>query len=509
MGVIQRQGFKSTVLNYIGILVGALSLVFVYPQALAEYGLVTLLTELAIILGSVAAWSVPVVLMRFFPHVRNDDTQHYGVLGWSLLASNVMFIGFMMLGAGLYWIIYAIAPALIDNFLAQQLALMHGEEKLALMRGNWQHLLVFAFLISQINVFIYYCTVFQRIVIISLSDLLTKLARPVLMLLYVWKWVSLTVMLQMLSLVYVVCIGLFILYIKRMGCWSVRLQPLPIARPLWKEMFSYSTITSFTTILIFLGLQLDRITVPYFLDMERIGIYGIAQFITNLISIPVASLAAIAMPMVADYFSRNEFDRVQALYQKSSAVLLVLGVYIFVGINLCVDDLFQMTAKYEILQTGLLVVFWLGVGKLVECLGGVSRGIIEVSGAYRWNLLCMGLTVGVNVWASVWLIPLYLFAGIAMASTLALSFYTVLRMGILYRLYGLNPISWRMLGAVVVGGVVYALVWALPMGFAPYWNILFKGGLLTLLYIPLVLWLELSEDLNDMVFKFWRRLRSA
>lgn len=500
MGVIQRQGFKSTVLNYVGILVGALSTVFVYPQALAEYGLITFITELAIVLGSVAAWSVPVVLMRFFPHVRNDDTQHYGVLGWSLLASNVIYIGFMMVGAVLYWIIYAIAPAWIDGFWARQSVMT---------RDHWYYLLIFAFLISQINVFIYYCTVFQRIVIISLADLLTKLARPVLMLLYVWQWVSLTVMIQALSLVYVVCIGLFILYIKRMGRWSVRLQPLPIARPLWREMFSYSTVISLTTIFVFLGLQLDRVTVPYFLAMENNGIYGIAQFITNLISIPVASLAAIAMPMVADYFSRNEFDRVQALYQKSSAVLLVIGVYIFVGINLCIDDLFRMTAKYEILQTGLLVVFWLGVGKLVECLGGVSRGIIEVSGAYRWNLLFMILTMGVNVGVSAWLIPLYHFAGIAMASTLALSFYTVLRMGILYRLYGLNPISWRMLGAVVVGGVVYALVWALPMGFAPYWNILFKGGLLTLLYIPLVLWLELSEDLNDMVFKFWRRLRGA
>ena len=500
MGVIQRQGLKSTVLNYVGILVGALSTVFIYPQALAEYGLITFITELAIVLGSVAAWSVPIVLMRFFPHVRNDDTQHYGVLGWSLLASNVIYVCFMALGAGLYGLVYMVAPTWIDAFWLRQSAMTHD---------NWYYLLVFAFLISQINVFIYYCTVFQRIVIISLADLLTKLARPVLMLLYVWQWVSLTAMIQALSLVYVVCIVLFIVYIKRMGRWSVRLQPLPIEQPLWREIVSYSSVTSFTTILIFLGLQLDRITVPYFLAMENNGIYGIAQFITNLISIPVASLAAIAMPMAADYFSRNEFDRVQSLYQKSSAVLLVVGVYIFAGINLCIDDLFQMTAKYEVLQAGVVVAFWLGVGKLVECFGGISRGVLEVSNAYRWNLFFIALTVLINIGASAYLIPRYHFAGIAMASTLAISFYTVSRMFILYRLYGLNPLSWRNVATVLVGGGVFALVWALPLGFAPYWNILLKGGLLTAIYFPLALWLQLSEDLNDMAFKGWRRLRSA
>lgn len=490
MGVIQRQGIKSALLNYIGIAIGAASVLWVYPKALEEYGLITFMTEMAFIIGAVAQGCVHIVLQRYFPTFRDETRGHYGILAWIWLAN---LVGFLFFGL-LFWLFYT--P--ITEFYAS---------KEGFKEEHTIYIFLFGYLTGQMFLFSSYCAVFKRVVIAAFVDLLTRIARPLLIVMYLFGWLDLWLLIQGVLLIYLGCIIILIWYIWRMGQWHVKPMSTIFTRPLLAEMGQYSLITTLVMLSSFLSLQLDRITVPAYLGFEQNGVYGIALFISNLVAVPMLSLSAISTPVVIEHFAANRLDEVQKIYEKTGAILFLAGIFIFLGVMSNADDLFRLTPRYEALHKGLWAVFFLALGRVLEGLGGVSKVVLEYSSAYRWTLLLMLTAMGANVLLTWLLVPTLGLVGIAIAAAIAVNIYAVLRILLIYKLFGLQPLRWPLLWAFLIGAGIYVFLLFLPLGFAPIINMLIRGVLVVLLYIPAVLWLEVSPDVNDFLRAAYRRLR--
>ena len=482
MGVIQRQGIKSSLLNYFSIFIGALSIVFVYPQALAAYGLITFLTELAIFTSALAAWSLPTLMIKFFARFEDKNNNNNGFLAGAILANLLGFIIF----AGLY-------VALRGYILA------FYADKSDLEKSNIDYLLVFTFLLSWINLFNYYCALFQRLVISALADFLSKVARPLLIILYLSGYLSVTEIIQGLVLAYTGIILVLIMYIKRMGKLFLNLNFAHIDKKLGWEMLRYSGGATLLILFSTLGLQLDRITVSVYLDMQANGIYGMAQFISNLIAIPLVTLGGIIAPIVVKHFGENKRAEIQDLYQKSTELLAMVGAYIGLGIILCIDDLYQMTDNYSALAGSVSVVIGLVIAKILDNLGGISRWILEFSDKYHWGILFMGISVLINISLSIMLIPKYGLLGVAGANFGAVGFYTLARVGILYHFYQLWPLTLKIGYSLGLGIILYFVIDFINIQISPLWNILVKGALLTLLYLPAGYYLRLSGEYCGLV----------
>jgi O-antigen/teichoic acid export membrane protein len=489
MGVIQRQGIKSALLNYIGIAVGAASVLWVYPQALAEYGLITFMTEMAFILGAVGQGCVHVTMLRFFPTFRSDERGHFGLLTWTWFANLVGFIFFGLF----FWLFYA----QISGFYAQQ----KGFEP-----AHTKYIFIFAYLTGQMFLLSNYCAAFKRVVIGAFVDLVTRLARPALIIIYLLGWLDITQLIQSVLLAYLLCIVILIWYIRRMGQWYIKPINTVFNRSLLGEMGQYSLVTTMIISFSFLSLQLDRITVPAYMGFEQNGVYGIALFIANLVAVPMLSLSTISTPVVIEHFAAGRAEEVQKLYEKTGTILCLSGIFIFLGVMSNVDDLFRLTPRYELLKTGIWVVFTLSLGRVIEGLGGVSKVILEYSQAYKWTLLLMLLSMATNIALTWLLIPNYGLLGIAIAASVAVNIYTFGRVLLLYWLYDLLPLRWHLIWAFLWGAVVYLGLFWLPLPFSPIPNMLIRGVLVVVFYVPVVLWLRISPDINDFLLHAWLRL---
>ena len=69
MGVIQRQGLKGSIVSYIGVGIGALSTLYVYPKALELLGLFRSLYDASILVGIMILMGSSTSSIRFFSKV--------------------------------------------------------------------------------------------------------------------------------------------------------------------------------------------------------------------------------------------------------------------------------------------------------------------------------------------------------------------------------------------------------------------------------------------------------
>ena len=80
MGVIQRQGIKQSLVNYLGVLIGAVSVIFIYPLDPKSYGLARFLIDGSLFLMPFLLLGFSGVMIRFFPHFKNEKKGHNGIL---------------------------------------------------------------------------------------------------------------------------------------------------------------------------------------------------------------------------------------------------------------------------------------------------------------------------------------------------------------------------------------------------------------------------------------------
>ena len=87
MGIIARQATLNTLLAYLGIGLGFVNVVLLYPKVLDadQFGLTRLLVSLATIAAQVAQLGAENTVIRYFPYFRDPEKDHRGLLGMLLL----------------------------------------------------------------------------------------------------------------------------------------------------------------------------------------------------------------------------------------------------------------------------------------------------------------------------------------------------------------------------------------------------------------------------------------
>ena len=175
MGVIQRQGFKHSIVNLLGMAIGILSTIFIYPLAPEIVGLFRTLFDAAVLSFLVIQFGSPTSAIRFFPKYRDEESGHKGFLSWLL----IIYAG--------GFVLYMIFFPWIHELISKQLF----HERNQIYSDFIVYIIPLTFCVGLINLLSRYISNFRRIVIPSaLEGLTIKIALPVLILLYLNKWIS-------------------------------------------------------------------------------------------------------------------------------------------------------------------------------------------------------------------------------------------------------------------------------------------------------------------------------
>lgn len=493
MGIIQRQSINLTIVNYIGVILGAINTLFIYPKVLTgeEFGIFRFVTQTAQMLFPFALFGVGSLSIRFFPNFRNDENGHNGFLMLLLSAASGGLALFSILG---FLLRKPIMAAYTDQFGVYVQYLPYIIPIVCCMG--------LAYMLSA------YATNFQRMVVPqSLNNLFLKICTGALCLALFGKLLSFSQLMFSVVLAYFTILLLVSLYLKKEKLLSLKLNRAFLSMPLAKSMGGYVMFGFLGHISTSLAGQIDTFMVGTMIDLKSVAAYSIGFFIADTIDIPRRSIESAASPIVAQAWKDNNLNEIQSIYRKSSLNQLLAGLFILLGIWLSVDNLFEIMPNGEKYVVGKYVILILGIGKIMDLATGINSPLIGYSPYYRFNFYAILALAVFNIICNLSLIPYFQINGAALATMFALGLFNLLKLGYIYYRWRIHPFTFRTLWILLIGAASFLLTSILPDLENAFLNLVFQSVVFASLYIGSVLLFRISPDLSNLVSGYVNKLR--
>lgn len=270
-----------------------------------------------------------------------------------------------------------------------------------------------------------------------------------------------------------------------------------------------SNVLKYTTLIIIAGsianiiLEIDKFMIGHYVPIENVAYYGVAIYISMVINVPYRSLHQIASPITAKLLNEKNKVELSVFYRKSSINLFVISGLIFLLIVLNINEMYRLIP--ENYSEGLLVVFLISFAKLLDSLLGNNNAILFNSDHYR-VVLAQGvflavITIGMNML----LIPEYGINGAAIASFLCMLVYNTIKVTYVYRKFKMQPFTVDTVKTFVLILVSLGIFYYWDFSFHPFINIVLKSALISVFYVIMSYYLDLSEDINKLINKYLLR----
>ncbi|MFN0036051.1 MAG: polysaccharide biosynthesis C-terminal domain-containing protein [Saprospiraceae bacterium] len=492
MGVIRRQSLKHSAVNLVGLVVGAISVLFVYPHALEAYGLAQVLLSMGMVGLPILTLGANTVAIRFFPRFQNKSLGHNGFLP---LLLGLCLVGCMLCGL-VAWVFWAPLSAALES-------------KSPLLREYLWMGFPLAFCYVTSSVLAVYSANFKRIVVPSLLlDFSQKLALP-LLLIAVWQeWISLQMAIWGL-LLHALCVTMgLVIYLRSIGEWHWRPNWAFVTPALRREMLQFIGFGAFGGFALLVAAKADVFMVGSLSAVKAAGVYAIAAYLAAIIEVPIKSLYAASASSVAKYLADDNRPELEKLYKSVSINLLVAGLLLFGGIWISIDSLFGLLPNGDELAAGKWVFLFVGLSRVVEMGTGLNNYMVYYSQYYRYSLLSLGILAVTNIALNIWLIPMLGISGAALATLLSITGYNAVSLWLVWLKFGLFPFTLNTVKAIGLALAAFFFANLIPISGLDLLDLFLRAGFFALIFAVLVLRFRVSEDLNGlekMLRERWKR----
>lgn len=492
MGVIIKQSIRASVFSYLGIILGFINVIFLFPQFLGKdnIGIIETIKAIVLLISPFAIFGSTSSIIKFFPSFsdNNKDNGFYLSMGMMLFLWLIIFYSFLY-------------------FFRDQFIDLLGYDTTPLGKYVW---LIFPSLFSWI-LFHYFSIVSTSSLKIAVPRMLDSIFlrgfTSILLLSYFYSLIDIDNLISLISISYFFPALLLFIYIikKRMIIW--KLNANVFKKESFKPIFKYSRFIVFGSISTIIVQKIDVLMIGYSENLGAVGVYVIAYYIGSVIEIPKRNISDIAFPLLSTAFEKNDISTVDDIYKKSSINQFIIGALIFIVVWSCLDDVFRLMPNGEEYAIGKYVVFYIGISKLFDMLMGVNHQIIQSSAHYKYNLyiniVLSVLVVGFNAI----FIPIYSITGAAIASMLAVFCYNLVSYIIVYRLFKIQPISIVTLKLFIVSLVIVVIGIYLPSIHSEILSIAYKTILLSLIFGLAIYSLNISPQVNDIIKNALNKLK--
>jgi O-antigen/teichoic acid export membrane protein len=268
-------------------------------------------------------------------------------------------------------------------------------------------------------------------------------------------------------------------------------------------------ILVYTTLIILGGsaavvlLEIDKVMINQFIEIENVAYYSVAGFIAMVIAVPSRSMHQITYPLTAELLNKRDTPALKALYQRSSLTLFIVSGLLFILILLNLRDLYELLP--EAYRNGFVIFVWLGLARVYDALLGNNNSILYNSDYYRAVLLMGVLLAVMTILFNLWLIPRYGLDGAAIASFSAFFIYNTIKLAYVRLKFGILPFTSETLKVILLLVVIGMSLYFLDFPFHPILNIAIKGLLITLIYVGVLYRFRISEDVFGVISRVFRR----
>jgi O-antigen/teichoic acid export membrane protein len=491
LGIIQRQGIRNSIITYVGIAIGAVSLLIIQPRFLTkeEIGLTRLLFSFSTILGNLMSLGVTATIMRYFPYFRDRDRNHHG------------FFGFMLIFPFLGYIFFA---SLLFLFKGYVIAKYVNQSRL--FTDYFYYIFPFSFFLTFTSILTAYSqSIFRTSVPALINDVLVRIVFIILITVYFIHWIDRDQFIMLFVAIYGTQFVVLIFYLFIEDRPSLKIDWDKYTEHTPKAMFIYGIILSLGG-LAALGLKyLDVIVLGTYKPKEAalnaldiVGIYSIAAFVATFIEAPITALDKIIVPKMADGWKRNDIADIRQIYYKSAKYLFLIGGLLFLLINLNIDSLFLLIPDRDYsLAKG--VVFIISLGTLINMATGNNDAILYTSTRYRIMIwLLMGLVIVAYINYKIF-IPLFGMEGAAFATALSAFLYNLVKYLLIWRYFDMQPFTIdtvKVIGVIVITGIVGYYI---PSIHNPFADVAIHSSVIGIVFGGLVYILKIVPEFHYLI----------
>lgn len=481
MGIVSKTSIKFSIILYIGIALGYLNTVIIFPNILTEeeFGLTRILFAAAALIAQLSQLGVGNILVRFHPHLKNEKTNSTLTVG--LLLS---FFGIILSGSAI--------------LIFQDEIISYYSEKSALFTNYFYLLLPAIISLIAYNLFDGYLRVlYKNSFSAFLNSVLLRVIWLVIVLLYGYDFFDTKTFMHVYVGGQMLVSVIALIYTIGQGNLKLGLSMEADQLSTLRSMSKFGLITVLSGLSLLLINRIDIIMLGSYVGLADVGVYAIALYMSMVIMVPAQSIGRTTTVLVADAFKAKDMDLIRSLYQKTALNQMLLGSMIFILIIINYESL--MSFLPAVYRDSFMVFFLLGLGKIIDTGFGVNGAILLNSKFYKVDTILSVLLLVISILLKLYYIPQDGIIGAAMSTALALILFNIAKFVFLLVKLKLNPFTKHYVWVLFILIIPIALINLLPV-YNNFWvDVPIKSSIYILIVIPIIYYLKVSPEFNQII----------
>lgn len=479
-----KQAFFFTIINYVGIIIGIFSTLFIYPKNKEMLGIFRYVESLAQILFPIMLLGASQTLIKFGPKLNSKQEEQlfsYGVL-------SIFSIGFILLSLiGLASLI-----PVLSGFKYIYLAFPIGLS------------------LALIDLFKKQSTIIGKIAIPTFFDnIIPKLILPIVFILVLNQFYTIQESLLFYIISYgfiAVFVGIYLFYyFKPKFEYNFKSLFSVISK---KEMYHFSMFAFAGSLGSVFAFRIDSIMIPKFISMEANGTFSIGVTLASALAVPASGIFILYAPIISNYIKNNQFSELDLKYKEISKLLFFIGALLYSCIFLGINNLFMLLPTYENLMDSIPVILILGFNVLINMGTGFNGEIITYSKYYKFNLIAIAILILLNISLNLLFINVlkYGIEGVAFASLISMILFNLSKLLFIYKKFKILPFDNSYLKLIIVFVIVLIFSYYLPSLNNHLLNLFYKIVLCLSINLLIIYKLKLVYSYNFWLEKTIQKL---
>ena len=493
MGIIIRQSLISTIFTYLGVIIGYINMLILFPKYMSpeEVGLQRVFQDAAMLMVPFVQLGIGQLIIKYFPEFKNKDY-------YAEFVSLIFFL--FLISTFLFSIAFFFLKSDISNYFSTNSSLVN--EYLIYIVG-------LAILLALHQLLVAFVQSLHNIILPNLlKEVVLRAFTLVDIALFATKTINFQQFINLLLIAYLTNFLILLIYLIKRKVLSISFKFKHIKWSLIYKMITYALFTFLGASGILIIGKVDSIMVTSMMGLEATAIYTTAFYIAVLIELPKRAIAQIGLPIISTAFKNNNITEIKTIYSKSSINNLIIGSLLFIGIWANLDNIFALIPNNQIYALGKWVVLIVGAGKLIDMIAGINGEIIVMSKHYRINVYLIIFLTIFTISANYLLIPLYGLEGAAIGSSIALLLFNLSKLIFLYWKEHIQPFTIQTLKVIAIAFLALFVGLKTPEIKEVMLDILVRSTLITSVFVGLILWLKPSEDVDLLVKQLINKLKT-
>ncbi|HRN41206.1 MAG TPA: polysaccharide biosynthesis C-terminal domain-containing protein [Vicingus sp.] len=486
MGIVIKKSITTSIISYIGILLGVISVLWLQTAIITELqiGILSYIVDVTILLLPLILFGTSGIPVRFLHLFKENKNRNQFITSLFIIPAISIFL-FLLL-----FLIFK-----------QEIFLLLGKNT-----SQYSDYLIFIFPLL-------FCYSYQYLIeaILSTESLIVfssflkniqrRLVLILLLVLYHFKIISFYQLVQWY--VFSHLIETIALYFFFTNHFQFKFSnPLPILKhPNLKEFISYGLYLIIgVSGLVMVG-KIDTVMINSLTNnFELLGVYAIAFFIGSVIEIPKRIVHQLVFPIMSKLVAEDNKEELEKLYKQSGINLSILGVFLFLIIWFNIDELFLLIPNGEKYVAGKWVVFFIGLSKVIDVGFGTTDLVIYSTKYYKMNIFLAPILILLTIITNYLFIPKFGIIGAAIATTITVLLYSTLKIILVNSMLKLNQFNSNYISILGITIFITIIFYFKPIFFSNnFLEIIANSTIISIIFIGGILTFKTSNEINDFV----------